>query len=73
MESYNWKHFYDAVFIHFSINFITIVKAIKFLIETKNRLKKKTWHNVSKGTGDSYIFLLDNVRSDIFEEYEEYG
>ena len=36
-------------------------------------MKKKTWHNVDKGVGDSYIFILDNVRSEIFEEYEVYG
>ena len=64
MENYKWQHEYDAIFLHWCIGYPTEEKAIKFLKEAKSKLKGNKYGKDGIFCGNSYIFLLDNLRDE---------
>ena len=62
MELFHSLIKYDAIYVHWCINYLTKEKAIAFLKEAKNSLRRDTAGKNEKAVSDSYIFLLDNVR-----------
>lgn len=61
-------HEYNAIYVHWCINYLTKLQAVDFLKKAKSRLKKTTKWCDQKEAGDSYIFLCDNLRPIVLPE-----
>ena len=62
MENFNWEHYYYAIYVHWCIGYPKEEEAIKFLREAKKRLKRNVLVKKIDQEGDSYIFLMDNIK-----------
>lgn len=73
MQTYEYMYHYDGIFMVWCAGYLDEKELITFLKKAKSRLVSDGTKVTRKNPPKSFIFLLDNIRSEEYTDFEWKG